>query len=130
MADPRDDDLEAEMMDIINAGTEHCADVDNDQQEDDGSQYLNLDHIVEEVVHEDNSGEVYISQYLALIYLLCIHVAHWIDLRFIILFVFLCVHSRLDRRQRRGTQRMFEGPKSRWKAATSSQNSTWLQANH
>ncbi|XP_066334594.1 uncharacterized protein [Miscanthus floridulus] len=50
MADPRDDDLEAEMMDIINAGTEHCADVDNDQQEDDGRQYLNLDH-------EDNSGE-------------------------------------------------------------------------
>ena len=53
MVDPRDDDLEAEMMDIINAG--------NDQQEDDGSQYLNLDHIVEEVVHEDNYVEVYIS---------------------------------------------------------------------
>ena len=84
MADPRDDDLEAEMMDIINAGTKHCADVDNDQQEDDGSQYLNLDH-------EYNSSEVYISQYLALIYLLCIHVAHWIDLRFIILF---CVSMR------------------------------------
>ena len=31
MANPRDDDLEAEMMDIINADTEHCADVDNDQ---------------------------------------------------------------------------------------------------
>ena len=123
MADPRDDDLEAEMMDIINADTEHCADVDNDQQKDDGSQYLNLDH-------EDNSGEVYISQYLALIYLLCIHVAHWIDLHFIIPFVFLCVHSRLDQRRRWGTQRMFEGPKSHWKAATSSQNSTWLQANH
>ena len=99
MADPRDDDLEAEMMDIINAGTEHCADADNDQQEHDGSQYLNLNHIVEEVIHEDNSGVVYISQYLALIYLLCIHVAHWIDLRFIILFVFLCVHSCLDRRR-------------------------------
>ena len=41
MADPRDDDLEAEMKDIINASTEHCADVDNDQQEDDGSQFLN-----------------------------------------------------------------------------------------
>ena len=61
MADPRDDDLEAEMMDIINAGTEHCTDVDNDQHEDNRSQYLNLDHIVEEVVHEDNSDEVYIS---------------------------------------------------------------------
>ena len=42
MADPRDDDLEAEMMDIINVSTEHCADVDNDQQEDDGSQFLKI----------------------------------------------------------------------------------------
>jgi len=50
-------------MDIINTGTQ-CADGDGDQQDvDDGSQYLALENNQENIVQE-NTGNVYILIYI------------------------------------------------------------------
>ena len=60
MAAPRDN-MDEEMMDIINTGTQIA---DGDQQDvDDGSQYLALENIQENIVQE-NTGEVYIYIYI------------------------------------------------------------------
>ena len=82
MATPRDN-MDEEMMDIINTGTQF---VDGDQQDvDDGSQYLALEDNQENIVQE-NIGEVYIFiyifEYYIYIYLNIYHllyVALWID---------------------------------------------------
>ena len=60
MAAPRDN-MDEEMMDIINIGTQFA---DGDQQDvDDGSQYLALENNQENSVQE-NTGEVYIFIYI------------------------------------------------------------------
>ena len=60
MAVPRDN-MDEEMMDIINTGTQFA---DGDQQDvDDGSQYLALEDNQENIVQE-NTGEVYIFIYI------------------------------------------------------------------
>ena len=60
MAAPRDN-MDEEMMDIINTGTQF---VDGDQQDvDDGSQYLALEDNQENIVRE-NTGDVYIFIYI------------------------------------------------------------------
>jgi len=62
MAAPRDN-MDEEMMDIINTGTQFA---DGDQQDvDDGSQYLALEDNQENIVQE-NTGEVYIFIYIYL----------------------------------------------------------------
>ena len=60
MAAPRDN-MDEEMMNIINTGTQFA---DGDQQDvDDGSQYLALEDNQENIVQE-NTGEVYIFIYI------------------------------------------------------------------
>ena len=62
MVAPRDN-VDEEMMDIINIGTQF---VDGDQQDvDDGSQYLALEDNQENIVQE-NTSEVYIFIYIYL----------------------------------------------------------------
>ena len=62
MAAPRDN-MDEEMMDIINTGTQFA---DGDQQDvDDGSQYLALKNNQENIVQE-NTREVYIFIYIYL----------------------------------------------------------------
>ena len=62
MAVPRDN-MDEEMMDIINTGTQFA---DGDQQDvDDGSQYLALEDNQENIVQENN-GKVYIFIYIYL----------------------------------------------------------------
>ena len=82
MAVPRDN-MDEEIMDIINTGTQFA---DGDQQDvDEGSQYLALENNQENIVQE-NTGEVYIFEHLSSI--MCTHdiylffflyVALWID---------------------------------------------------
>ena len=89
MAAPRDN-MDEEMMDIINTGTQFA---DGDQQDiDDGSQYLALENNQENIVQE-NTGEVYIFIYIFEYYIykfeylssiMCTHdiflnIALWID---------------------------------------------------
>ena len=60
MAAPRDN-MDEEMMNIINIGTQFA---DGDQQDiDDGSQYLALENNQKNIVQE-NTGEVYIFIYI------------------------------------------------------------------
>ena len=60
MAAPRDN-MDEEMMNIINTGTQFA---DGDQQDvDDGSQYLALENNQENIMQE-NTGEVYIFIYI------------------------------------------------------------------
>ena len=60
MAAPRDN-MDEEMMNIINTGSQFA---DGDQQDvDDGSQYLALEENQENIVQE-NTGEVYIFIYI------------------------------------------------------------------
>ena len=60
MVAPRDN-MDEEIMDIINTGTQLA---DGDQQDvDDGSQYLALEENQENIVQE-NTGEVYIFLYI------------------------------------------------------------------
>ena len=57
------DNMDEEMMNIINTGTQFA---DGDQQDvDDGSQYLALEENQENIVQE-NTGEVYIYLYIYL----------------------------------------------------------------
>ena len=80
MAAPRDD-MDEEMMDIINTGTQFA---DGDRQDiDDGSQYLALEN------KQENTGEVYIFEYLSSI--MCTH-----DI-----YLLFFIRSPLDRRPQR-----------------------------
>ena len=62
MAAPRDN-MDEEMMDIINTGTQFAEDDQHDV--DDGSQYLALENKQENIVQE-NTDEVYIYLYIYL----------------------------------------------------------------
>jgi hypothetical protein len=67
MADPRDDNMEQEMMDMINDGTEVEFDGADENPEvgfDDGSQYLNDMYEEEQNITQDNAGKVYIYNLL------------------------------------------------------------------
>ena len=69
MAAPRDN-MDEEMMDIINTGTQFA---DGDQQDvDDGSQYLALENNQENILQE-NTGEVYIYIFEYLSSIMCTH---------------------------------------------------------
>jgi hypothetical protein len=52
------DNMDEEMMNIINSGTQFIANAD-EQDVDDGSQYLALENEQENILQE-NTGEVYI----------------------------------------------------------------------
>ena len=107
MAAPRDN-MDEEMMDIINTGTQFA---DGDQQDvDDGSQYLALENKQENIVQE-NTGEVYIFIYIYLniYHLLCVHM--------IFIYSFF-IRSPLDRRLQRRKAKIFEAQKSHWRGAT------------
>ena len=69
MAAPRDN-MDEEMMDITNTGTQFA---DGDQQDvDDGSQYLALENKQENIVQENTSEEyifIYIFEYYIYIYI-------------------------------------------------------------
>ena len=115
MAAPRDN-MDEEMMDIINTGTQFA---DGDQQDvDDGSQYLALEDNQENIVQE-NTGEVYIFIYIfeyyiyiyIFEYLSSIMCTHDIDL-------FFFIRSPLDRRPQRRKAKIFEARKSHWRGAT------------
>ena len=83
MAAPRDN-MDEEMMNIINTSTQFA---DGDQQDvDDGSQYLALEDNKENIVQE-NTGEVYIFIYIFEYYI------------YIYIFEYLSsiIHSPLDR---------------------------------
>ena len=99
--------MDEEMMGIINTGTQFA---DGDQQDvDDGSQYLALEDNQENIVQE-NTGEVYIFNiYLNIYHLLCVHM--------IFIYSFF-IHSPLDRRPQRRKTKIFEAQKSHWRGAT------------
>ena len=85
MAAPRDN-MDEEMMNIINTGTQFA---DGDQQDvDDGSQYLALEDNQENIVQE-NTGEVYIFIYTFEYYI------------YIFEYLSSIIRSPLDRRQQR-----------------------------
>ena len=89
MAAPRDN-MDEEMMNIINTGTQFA---DGDQEDvDDGSQYLALEDNQENIVQE-NTGEVYIFIYI-FEYISSIMCTHDI-------YLFFFMHSPLDRRPQR-----------------------------
>ena len=107
MAAPRDN-MDEEMMNIINTGTQFA---DGDQQDvDDGSQYLALEDNQENIMQE-NTGEVYIFIYIYLniYHLLCVHM--------IFIYSFF-IRSPLDRRQQRRKAKIFEARKNHWRGAT------------
>ena len=102
MAAPRDN-MDEEMMDIINTDTQF---VDGDQQDvDDGSQYLALQNNQENIVQE-NTGEVYIFLYIFEYYI------------YIFEYLSSIIRSPLDRRQQRRKAKKFEARKSHWRGAT------------
>ena len=102
MAAPRDN-MDEEMMNIINTGTQFA---DGDQQDvDDGSQYLALEDNQENIVQE-NTGEVYIFIYIFEYYI------------YIYEYLSSIIRSPLDRRQQRRKAKKFEAQKSHWRGAT------------
>ena len=106
MAAPRDN-MDEEMMNIINTGTQFA---DGDQQDvDDGSQYLALEDNQENIVQE-NTGKVYIFIYI-FEYLSSIMCTHDI-------YLFFFIRSPLDRRPQRRKAKIFEAQKSHWRGAT------------
>ena len=113
MAAPRDN-MDEEMMNIINTSTQFA---DGDQQDvDDGSQYLALEDN-QENIEQENTGEVYIFIYifeyyiyiyLNIYHLLCVHM----------IFIYFFKHSPLDRRPQRRKAKIFEARKRHWRGAT------------
>ena len=98
--------MDEEMMDIINTGTQFA---DGDQQDvDDGSQYLALEDNQENIVQE-NTGKVYIFIYIfeyyiyiyIFEYLSSIMCTHDIDL-------FFFIRSPLNRRPQRRKAKKIE----------------------
>ena len=102
MAAPRDN-MDEEIMNIINTSTQFA---DGDQQDvDDGSQYLALEDNQENIVQE-NTGEVYIFIYIFEYYI------------YIFEYLSSIIRSPLDRRQQRRKAKKFEAQKSHWRGAT------------
>ena len=102
-------------MDIINTGTQFA---DGDQQDvDDGSQYLALENNQENIVQE-NTGEVYIFIYIYLnIIYIYLNIYHLLCVYMIFIYSFF-IHSPLDRRPQRRKVKRFEARKSHWRGAT------------
>ena len=95
MATPRDN-MDKEMMDIINTGTQFA---DGDQQDiDDGSQYLALENNQENIMQE-NTGDVYIFIYIY-IYLNIIYIFEYLSSIMCThdIYLFFFIRSPLDRR--------------------------------
>ena len=111
MATPKDN-MDEEMMDIINTGTQF---VDGDQQDvDDESQYLALEDNQENIVQENTARYIYFYIYLNIIYIfeylssiMCTH-----DI-----YLFFFIRSPLDRRPQRRKAKIFEARKSHWRGA-------------
>ena len=95
MAAPRDN-MDEKMMDIINTGTQFA---DGDQQDaDDGSQYLTLENKQENIVQE-NTGEVYIFIYI-FEYYIYIYIFEYLSSIMCThdIYLFFFIRSPLDRR--------------------------------
>ena len=115
MAAPRDN-MDEEMMDIINTGTQFA---DGDQQDvDDGSQYLALEDNQENIVQE-NTGEVYIFIYTYL-NIISIYIFEYLSSIMCThdIYLFFFIRSPLDRRPQRRKAKIFEARKSHWRGAT------------
>jgi len=93
MAAPRDN-MDEEMMDIINSGTQFA---DDDQQDvDDESQYLALENKQENIVQE-NTGEVYIFIYIFEYYIyIYLNIYHLLCVHMIFIYLFLNVALWID----------------------------------
>ena len=113
MAAPRGN-MDEEMMDIINTGTQFA---DGDQQEDvdDGSQYLALENNQENIVQE-NTGKVYIFIYIFEYYIyifeylssiMCTH-----DIYLFILNVALWIDDH------NGEKQKYSRPENHWRGTT------------
>ena len=102
MAAPRDN-MDKEMMDIINTSTQFA---DGDQQDvDNGSQYLALENNQENIVQE-NTGEVYIFIY---IYLNIIYIYIYLNI-YHLLYVALWIDDNNGEKQKnRGPKKPLEG---------------------
>ena len=109
------DNMDEEMMDIINTGTQFA---DGDQQDvDDGSQYLALENNKENIVQE-NTSEVYIFIYIYLnIIYIYLNIYHLLCVHMIFIYSFF-IRSPLDRRPQRRKAKIFEAQKSHWRGAT------------
>ena len=109
------DNMDEKMMDIINTGTQFA---DGDQQDiDDGSQYLALKNKQENIVQE-NTGEVYIFIYIYLnIIYIYLNIYHLLCVHMIFIYSFF-IRSPLDRRPQRRKAKIFEARKSHWRGAT------------
>ena len=113
MATPRDN-VDEEMMDIINIDTQFA---DGDQQDvDDGSQYLALEDNQENIVQE-NTGEVYIFIYIFEYYIYIFEYLSSIMCTHDI-YLFFFVRSPLDRRPQRQKAKIFKARKSHWRGTT------------
>lgn len=106
MADPRDDDYNEEMMNIINSTEPYLPINQNEAEpeiEDDGTQYLiNFDELVENP-EQQNAGEVI---YIYICIVLYANLIPFIVCMILIpnsinSFVFLYIRSPLERRPRR-----------------------------
>ena len=108
------DNMDEEIMDIINTGTQFA---DGDQQDvDDGSQYLALKDNQENIVQE-NTGELYIFIYIFEYYIYIFEYLSSIMCTHDI-YLFFFIRSSLDRRPQRRKAKIFEARKSHWRGAT------------
>ena len=112
MATPRDN-MDEEMMDIINTSTQFA---DGDQQDvDDGSQYLALEDNQENIVQE-NTAEVYIFIYI-FEYYIYLNIYHLLCVHMIFIYSFF-IRSPLDRRPQWRKAKIFEARNNHWRGAT------------
>ena len=99
------DNMDEEMMDIINTGTQFA---DGDQQDVD-----NQENIVQE-----NTSEVYIFIYIFEYYIyIYLNIYHLLCVHMIFIYSFF-ICSPLDRRPQRRKAKIFEAQKSHWRGAT------------
>ena len=103
---PRDN-MDEEMMDIINIDTQFA---DGDQQDiDDGSQYLGLEDNQENIVQE-NTGEVYIFIYIFEYYIyIYLNIYHLLCVHMIFIYLFLNVALWIDNHN--GEKKKYSRPK-------------------
>jgi hypothetical protein len=106
------DNMEEEMMNIINNGTQFIANAD-EQDVDDGSRYLALEN------EQENTGEVYIVNilYVNIVYIYIFeYLSSLLCTQDIYLLFFL--YSPLDRQPQRQRAEMFEARKNHWRGGT------------
>ena len=108
--------MDEEIMNIINTGTQFAH---GDQQDvDNGSQYLALEENQENIVQE-NTGEVYIFIYTYL-NIISIYIFEYLSSIMCThdIYLFFFIRSPLDRRPQRRKAKKFEARKSHWRGAT------------